>query len=77
MAEKFFVIGIDAADGHKYTEVASNIDEAKFIKDRLQDTGVDEVHITKDVDIEGEEIRFYQELYKEQRKGVLQNWRFA
>lgn len=45
----FFVIGVEAANGHKYTEVANNIDEAKFIMDRLHDTGVDEVHITKDV----------------------------
>ena len=72
----FFVIGVEAANGHKYTEVANNIDEAKFIMDRLHDTGVDEVHITKDVCIEAEEYAYYSKLNKES-KGVLQNYRFA
>lgn len=58
----FFVIGVEAANGHKYTEVANNIDEAKFIMDRLHDTGVDEVHITKDVCIEEEENNYYASL---------------
>ena len=58
------------------TEVANNIDEAKFIMDRLHDTGVDEVHITKDVCIEAEEYAYYSKLNKESKE-VLQNYRFA
>lgn len=55
----FFVIGVDPATGHKFTEVADNIDEAKFIKDRLNDLGVAEVYITKEVDIAEEEKNYY------------------
>lgn len=55
----YFVIGIDAADGHKYVEIAKTIDEATFHRDMLQNIGVDEVHITKDVDIEMEENKYY------------------
>ena len=55
----FFVIGVDPKTGHKYTETAKNIDEAKFLKDRLGDIGVTEVYITKPVDIEVEERNFY------------------
>lgn len=54
----FFVIGIDA-DGFKFTEKAKDIDEAKFIKDRLGDVGITEVYITKPVDIEVEEHNLY------------------
>ena len=62
MAKKFFVIGVDPANGHKYTEVVNNIDEAKFVKDRLNDTGIIEVYITKEVDIEAEEKRYYEDI---------------
>lgn len=55
----FFVIGADPETGHKFTETASNIDEAKFVKDRLNDIGVDEVYITKEVDIGEEEANYY------------------
>ena len=55
----FFVIGTDPETGHKFTETASNIDEAKFVKDRLNDIGVDEVYITKEVDIGEEEENYY------------------
>ena len=56
----FFVIGVDPVTGHKFTEVAKNIDEAKFVKDRLNDIGISEVYITKEVDIEAEEKRYYE-----------------
>lgn len=55
----FFVIGADPETGHKFTETASNIDEAKFVKDRLNDIGVSEVYITKEVDIGVEEANYY------------------
>lgn len=55
----FFVIGADPETGHKFTETASNIDEAKFVKDRLNDIGVSEVYITKEVDIGEEEANYY------------------
>lgn len=55
----FFVIGADPETRHKFTEVAGNIDEAKFIKDRLNDLGVAEVYITKEVDITEEEKNYY------------------
>ena len=58
----FFVIGVDPETGHKFTEVADNIDEAKFVKDRLNDIGVYEVYITKEVDIGEEEKNYYASL---------------
>lgn len=58
----FFVIGVDPVNGHKYTEVVDNIDEAKFIKDRLNDTSIIEVYITKEVDIAEEEKRYYEDI---------------
>ena len=58
----FFVIGVDPETGHKFTEVADNIDEAKFVKDRLNDLGVYEVYITKEVDIGEEEKNYYASL---------------
>lgn len=82
----FFVIGIDA-DGFKFTEKAKTIDEATFIKDRLGDVGITEVYITKPVDIEEEQRKYYENVQKnietefqkklEEVAGVLQNWRFA
>lgn len=60
----FFVIGIDPKTKHKFTERVSNIDEAKFVKDRLNDTGIIEVYITKEVDMEAEEKRYYEDLAK-------------
>ncbi len=82
----FFVIGIDA-DGFKFTERAKDIDEAKFIKDRLGDVGITDVYITKPVNIKEEERKYYENIKKDidtefQKKleevaGVLQNWRFA
>lgn len=82
----FFVVGIDA-DGFKFTERAKNIDEAKFIKDRLGDVGITDVYITKPVNIKEEERKYYENVQKDidtdfQKKlkevaGVLQNWRFA
>ena len=56
----FFVISVDPETGHKFTETASNIDEAKFVKDRLNDIGISEVYITKEVDIEAEEKCYYE-----------------
>lgn len=58
----FFVIGVDPETGHKFTERLSNIDEAKFVKDRLNDTGIIEVYITKEVDMEAEEKRYYEDI---------------
>lgn len=60
----FFVIGVEQQTGYKFTERVSNIDEAKFVKDRLNDTGISEVYITKEVDIEAEEIRYYEDIAK-------------
>lgn len=62
----FFVIGADPVTGHKSTEVAANIDEATFIKDRLNDLGVDEVYITKEVNIEDEENSYYEAIAEAQ-----------
>lgn len=62
----FFVIGADPVTGHKFTEVAGNIDEATFIKDRLNDLGVDEVYITKEVNIEEEENSYYEAIAEAQ-----------
>ena len=58
----FFVIGVDPKDRHKFVEILSNIDEATFVKDRLNDMGIDEVYITKEVDIVEEEKNYYASL---------------
>ena len=58
----FFVIGVDPEDRHKFVESTSNIDEAKFVKDKLNDIGIDEVYITKEVDIVEEEKNYYASL---------------
>lgn len=59
----FFVIGIDT-DGFKFTETAKTIDEATFIKDRLGDVGISEVYITKPVDVEEEQRKYYEAVQK-------------
>ena len=58
----FFVIGVEPETGYKFTERVSNIDEAKFVKDRLNDTGIFEVYITKEVDIREEEKNYYESM---------------